>query len=88
MQKEIQQLILQNTWNMVHRSKVPKTDDGKRRTVLKGTWAFKLKWLPDGSPLKLKERYCVRGDLQREGVDYFETYAPVHRSFTLDHDSI
>ena len=77
MRKEIQQLILQNTWKMVHRSKVPKTKDGKRRTVLKGTWAFKLKRLPDGSPLKFKARYCVRGDLQKEGVDYFETYAPV-----------
>ena len=36
-----------------------------------------MKRSPDGSPLKFKARYCVRGDLQREGVDYFETYAPV-----------
>ena len=77
MKKEIRQLILQNTWNYVERSKVPKSSDGKRRTILKGTWAFKLKRLPDGSPLKYKARYCVRGDLQKEGVDYFETYAPV-----------
>ena len=77
MVKEIKQLVLQNTWNCVERSKVPKTKDGKRRPILKGTWAFKLKRLPDGSPLKFKARYCVRGDLQKEGVDYFETYAPV-----------
>ena len=75
--KEIKQLILQNTWKPVNRSDLPKTSDGKYRKVLKGTWAFKLKRLPDGSPLKFKARYCVRGDLQTEGVDYFETYAPV-----------
>ena len=77
MRKEIQQLILQNTWEYVPRSQVPKATDGKRRPILAGTWAFKLKRLPDGSPLKFKARYCVRGDLQKEGVDYFETYAPV-----------
>ena len=49
----------------------------KNHPILKGTWAFKLKRRPDGTPFKLKARYCVRGDLQREGVDYFETYAPV-----------
>ena len=45
--------------------------------VLKGTWALKLKRLPDGTPSKYKDRYCVRGDLQTEGVDLIETYAPV-----------
>jgi hypothetical protein len=75
--KEIRQLIKQRTWSAIPRSEVPKTSKGERRPILKGTWAFKLKRLPDGSPLKFKARYCVRGDLQREGVDYFETYAPV-----------
>ena len=72
MKKEIKQLIKQNTWKSVPRSSVP-----KGHPILKGTWAFKLKRLPDGSPSKFKARYCVRGDLQREGVDYFDTYAPV-----------
>ena len=31
----------------------------------------------DGVPYKFKGRFCVRGDLQKEGVDFFETYAPV-----------
>jgi hypothetical protein len=26
---------------------------------------------------KLRSRFCVRGDQQVEGVDYFESYAPV-----------
>jgi hypothetical protein len=45
--------------------------------VIKSTWIFKLKRLPDGTPSKYKARFCVRGDLHKEGVDFFETYAPV-----------
>ena len=47
------------------------------KKVLKGTWALKLKRLPDGTPSKYKTRFWVRGDLQTERVNYFETYAPV-----------
>ena len=77
MRVEVRQLMKQKTWEYIPRKDVPLDNDGKPRPVLKGTWAFKLKRLPDGSPHKFKARYCCRGDLQREGVDYFETYAPV-----------
>ena len=65
------------TWQRISRSDVPLDDKGNKRRVLKGTWVFKLKRFPDGTPHKFKARYCVRGDLQTEGVDYFDTYAPV-----------
>ena len=45
--------------------------------VLSSTWSFKVKRYPDGSIKKLKARFCVRGYEQIEGVDYFDTYAPV-----------
>jgi hypothetical protein len=45
--------------------------------VLPGTWAFKLKRYPDGHVKKFKARFCTRGDRQKEGIDYFETWAPV-----------
>ncbi len=45
--------------------------------VIPGTWAFRCKRFPDGKVRKLKSRFCARGDRQIEGVDYFETYAPV-----------
>ena len=45
--------------------------------VLKSTWAFKLKRYPDGLIKKFKARFCARGDMQLEGIDFFKTYAPV-----------
>ena len=71
-QKEIQTLQDIGTWEEVERSKVPKGTN-----ILPGTWVFKRKRYPDGKLRKHKARYCVRGDKQVAGVDYFETYAPV-----------
>ncbi len=45
--------------------------------VLPSTWAFKIKRFPDGSVKKFKARFCARGDRQKEGIDFFETWAPV-----------
>lgn len=44
---------------------------------ISSVWAFKQKRYPDGSICKLKAQICARGFEQREGIDYFETYAPV-----------
>jgi hypothetical protein len=51
--------------------------------VLPSTWAFKIKRYPDGSVKKFKARFCARGDRQLEGVDYFETWAPVVQWSTI-----
>ncbi len=47
------------------------------KNVLHSTWAFKIKRYPDGRVKKSKARFCARGDMQKEGIDYFETWAPV-----------
>lgn len=47
------------------------------KSILPSTWAFKVKRYPDGTVKKYKARFCVRGDRQIEGVDYWETWAPV-----------
>ena len=39
-------------------------------------WACKLKRYPDGLIKKFKSRLCDRGDMQLEGIDLFDTYAP------------
>ena len=69
MKKEVSALILQNTWITVPWSEAD--------NVIMSTCAFKLKQLPDGTPSKFNARFFVRGDLQKEGIDYFETYSPV-----------
>ena len=83
MKTEINQLLKQKIWEHIPWSAIPNGPDGKPRRVLKGTWVFKLKRLTDGSPLKYKAGYCVRGNMQKEGVNYFETYAPVVQWSTI-----
>lgn len=61
MQQEIQGLMQQRTWQQVKRQDFPPNPDGMPRKFLRGTWAFKLKRLPDGTPFKYKARYCCRG---------------------------
>ena len=68
---EINALMAKDTWTIIPRASIP------NKNVLPGTWAFKRKRFPDGRLRKCKARFCVRGDKQVEGVDYFETYAPV-----------
>jgi hypothetical protein len=45
--------------------------------VLPSTWAFKCKYFRDGIIRKLQARFCARGDRHIEGLDFFETFAPV-----------
>jgi hypothetical protein len=52
-------------------------DSETMSNVIHLTWAFKCKQFPDGLIKKFKAWFCARGDMQLEGVDFFETYAPV-----------
>ena len=49
--------------------------------VIASTWAFKCKRYPD--KLKFKARFCARGNQQLEGIEFFETYAPVVQWTTI-----
>jgi hypothetical protein len=51
--------------------------------VISSTWAFKCKTYPDGLIMKFKARFCAHRDQQLEGVDFFETYAPVVQWATI-----
>ena len=45
--------------------------------VLPSTWAFRIKRFPNGLVKKFKARFCVWGDCQKEGIDFWETWSPV-----------
>jgi hypothetical protein len=47
------------------------------KNVLPSTWAFKIKRYPDGQVKKFKARFCAQVDRQQEGINYFDTWAPV-----------
>jgi hypothetical protein len=77
MQKEMDQLEEEDPWEVISITEVP-----EGANILNSTWAFKRKRFPDGRVRKLKARFCVRGDQQIEGVDFFDTYAPVVVHYT------
>ena len=75
---EIETLQSMRTWKEVERYLVP-----IEANVLGGTWVFRRKRNPEGKIIKYKARFCVRGDQQVAGVDYFESYAPVTMWYTV-----
>ncbi|CAI7778699.1 unnamed protein product [Closterium sp. NIES-54] len=50
--------------------------------VVSGMWLYKVK-RPPGAPLVFKAHYVARGFCQREGVDFFQTFAPTPKMTTL-----
>ena len=52
-------------------------DQDKSMSVIDSTWAFKCKRYPDGFIKKFKAQFFERVNKKLEGIDFFETYAPV-----------
>jgi hypothetical protein len=67
--KEVDTLVKKGSWEVVTKK--------AWMHVRPSIWAFKCKRFPDGIVRKLKARFCARGDRQIEGLDFFETFAPV-----------
>ena len=72
MVKEINDHESRDHWELVERKTLP----SGTKTIL-SVWAFKRKRHPDGRIYKHKARLNAHGGMQRWGVDYWETYAPV-----------
>lgn len=69
MGEEKSSLVYNKTWTLV--------PPPVGRKVLKGKWVYKLKRGPNGEVLRYKARWVVKGFLQREGIDFHDTFASV-----------
>ncbi len=79
MKLEIATLENIDAWFVVDRY----DSNGAPHHVIPSMWAFKCKRYPDGCIKKFKSCFCARGDKQLEGIDFFETYAPVVQWTTI-----
>ena len=68
---EIDSILHNHTWELV--------DLPPGCEPLGYRWIFKRKMKADGSVDKYKARLVIKGYKQKEGLDYFDTYAPVTR---------
>ncbi|CAB0043509.1 unnamed protein product [Trichogramma brassicae] len=57
------------TWTFVPRNPA--------KQPIKSKWVFKVINNADDNSTRLKARLCAKGFLQKEGIDYLETFAPV-----------
>ena len=55
----------------------------KGTKILRTKWVYDDKKGMDGKIARFKARLTAMGNFQREGVDYFDTYASVMRTKTL-----
>ncbi|KAI3731774.1 hypothetical protein L1987_62963 [Smallanthus sonchifolius] len=74
-QDEMDSILHNNTWKL--------TDLPPGCKPLGSKWIFKRKMRVDGSIDKFKARLVIQGFRQKEGIDFFDTYAPVARISTI-----
>ena len=73
--EEYSSIMKNDVWEVIPRS------TGK--SVVTSRWLYKIKHVADGSVEKYKARFVARGFIQKEGIDYDETFALVARYTTI-----
>ncbi len=72
MQREVADLLSSNSVKIIKRSSMP-----PNTKPVPAIWSFRHKHAPDWTITKWKARLCPHGGKQVEGIDFWETYAPV-----------
>ncbi|CAH9095404.1 unnamed protein product [Cuscuta europaea] len=72
---EMDSIVQNGTWELV--------DLPPGCTTIGCKWIFKKKLKPDGTIDKYKARLVAKGYKQKEGIDFFDTYAPIARMTTI-----
>jgi hypothetical protein len=75
MEDEKRSLEQMGTWEIVDRP--------INKPVIGSRWCYKTKTNEIGEVLRYKARVVAKGYNQQQGIDFFETYAPVLRNESL-----
>jgi hypothetical protein len=75
MHEELDQIVKNDTWELVPRP--------KNKNVIGTKWVFRNKLNEDGQVTRNKARLVCKGYAQIEGIDFEETFAPVARMEAL-----
>jgi len=75
MQQEVQALHANKTWSLV--------PPPAHKRPIGCKWVFKIKYNPNGTIERYKAKLVAKGFSQVEGIDYWETFAPVAKLTTV-----
>jgi hypothetical protein len=73
-QSEVASLLDLRVYKLTNKADIP-----SNANIISGKWVFKIKPREDGKKRqgRFKARLCARGFLQKEGIDYKQTFSPV-----------
>ena len=78
MEKEIKYLTTEYVWGIFPKSSLPTSAH-----IIQLIWRFKIKRNPFGELIKHNPCLCVHGGMQREYIDFHNTFSPVVNWYTV-----